>query len=259
MDTKINFLNYVNLKQILNKSLLLSDGLNRDLNEIEKPEYFCKRLYELFDHKYKGSQRFRKIFKYNNYTPPQFDSEKWEKILKIKFCKGKEKEILKSIQNTHIPRYILDFKARLILGKTQANSQLAFWTTEYTSQACYMCQNKGEFAIATLLHTLYECPTSKKTIEYICNKLNFPKLPKVYEIILTTAQCTSNMGKHPSYGVLHNMCGALDNYCDNYMGIWVWGRVCKHFFECHMNQKLILPKTVLNIVLIECNQFIKTR
>ena len=79
LDIKINFLDYVNLKQIINKSILLKDGHNRDLNEIEKPDYFCKRLYELFDPKYKGSQRFRKIFKYNNYTPPQFESEKWEK------------------------------------------------------------------------------------------------------------------------------------------------------------------------------------
>ena len=122
-----------------------------------------------------------------------------------------------------------------------------------------MCQNKGEFAIATLLRTLYECPT-KKTIEYICNQLNFPKNPKAYEIIMTTAQCTSNMGKHPKDGVFHNVCGALENYCDNCTGRnYIWGTVCKYFFECHTNQKLIQPKTVLNLVLIECNQFIKAR
>jgi len=60
-----------------------------------------------------------------------------------------------------------------------------------------MCQNKGEFAIATLVHTLYECPSSKKTIEYICEKLNFSKNIKQHEVILTTAKCTSTLGKRP--------------------------------------------------------------
>ena len=254
LDIKINFLDYVNLKQIINKSLLLKDGQNRDLNEIEKPDYFCKRLYELFDPKYKGSQRFRKIFKYNDYTLPSFDSEKWEKILKVKFCDGKGKETLKSIQNPHIPRYILDFKARLILGKTQSNSQLAFWTPEYTSQACFMCQNRGDFAIATLLHTLYECPTSKLTIEYICEKFNFPKNTKAYEIILTTAKCTSNMGKNPRNGSVHNACGTLEKYNDNFTSKdFIWATVCKYFFYCHTNKKTVLPQTVLNFILIECN------
>ena len=158
LGTKMNFLDYVNLKQIVNKNIMLDNGKIKDLNDIEMPEYFCKRLNELFDPKHKGSQRFRKIFKYDKYSPPQFESEKWEKILKTKFCKGKEREILKSIQNTYLPRYILDFKARLILGKTQSNSQLAQWTNEYTSLACFMCHLNGYFEIATLMHTLYECP-----------------------------------------------------------------------------------------------------
>ena len=37
----------------------------KNLNDIEMPEYFCKRIHELFDPKNKGSQRFRKNFKYN--------------------------------------------------------------------------------------------------------------------------------------------------------------------------------------------------
>ena len=79
LNINVNFLNYVNLKQVLNKSILQQDGQNRNMDDIEKLEYFCKRLYELFNPKYKGSQRFRKIFKYNKYIPPSFDTEKWEK------------------------------------------------------------------------------------------------------------------------------------------------------------------------------------
>ena len=106
---------------------------------------------------------------------PQFDSEKWEKILKVKLCKGNEFKVLKSIHNIHLPRYILDFKARIILGKTQFNSQLAHWTNEYTSQACYMCQLNGDFEPATLVHMLYECPKAQNTIQYICNEFTLKK------------------------------------------------------------------------------------
>ena len=90
LGTKMNFLDYVNLKQIMNKNTMLDNGKIKDLNDIEMPEYFCKRLNELFDPKYKGSQRFRKIFKYDKYSPPQFESEKWEKYSKLNFVKVKK-------------------------------------------------------------------------------------------------------------------------------------------------------------------------
>ena len=153
------------------------------------------------------------------------------KLLKTKFCKGKEREILKSIQNTNLPRYILDFKARLILGKTKSNSQLAHWTNEYTSQACFMCQFNGDFELATLMHTLYECPKAQNTIDYICQELNLQKNIKPHEVILTTAQCTSNLGKHPKDEDFHNVCGALNNYRDNSTGNdYIWATVCQYFF-----------------------------
>ena len=91
----MNFLDYVNLKQIINRNILLSNGNIKDLSNTKMPDYFCKQLFELFDPKYKGSQRFRKIFKYDNYILPNFDTNRWEKTLKVKLCKGKEKEILK--------------------------------------------------------------------------------------------------------------------------------------------------------------------
>ena len=140
------------------------------------------------------------------------------KILKVRVCKGKEKEILKSIQNLYIPRHILDFKARLILGKTQSNSQLAHWTNENISQACFMCQQRGDFELATLAHTLFECPRAKITINYICNTFCLPKNIKSNDVVLTTALCTSSLGKHPKSNENHNVCGALDNYKDNFTG-----------------------------------------
>ena len=81
----------------------------------------------------------------------------------------------KSIQNCHLPRYIAVFKASIILGKLQFNSQLAHWTNEYTSQACYVCQLNGDFEPATLLHTLYECPRAKQLLNTFAMNLIYKK------------------------------------------------------------------------------------
>ena len=83
---------------------------------------------------------------------------------------------------------------------------------------------------------------------------------KSYKIILTTAKCTSNLGKHPSGDGTHNVCGAFKNYKENSSGMdYVFTIMCQYFFECHSNKKLIQPKIALNLILIECNQFIKAR
>ena len=66
-------------------------------------------------------------------TPPNFDSKKWEKLLKINLCQGDKLEALKVIQNKYLPRDILDFKARIILGKTQFNDEIAHWTKKYST------------------------------------------------------------------------------------------------------------------------------
>ena len=131
-----NSLNYTNRKQIAIKNSLLSDGISENLNQFEMPPYFNSKISELFDPKIKGSQIFRKIFKYDNYNPPIFDSKKMDekKLIRIKLCQGDELEALKAIQNKFLPRKVLNFKARIILGKTQFNDQCAQWTKEYISQ-----------------------------------------------------------------------------------------------------------------------------
>ena len=70
LGTKINFLDYGNLKQIATKSAILSNGTMKNLKDIEMPPYFPKIINKLFYPKNKYSQRFRKIFKYDKYNPP---------------------------------------------------------------------------------------------------------------------------------------------------------------------------------------------
>ena len=65
LGTKINFLDYGNLKQIATKSAILINWTMKNLNDIEMLHFFIKIISELFYSKNKGSQRFRKIFKYD--------------------------------------------------------------------------------------------------------------------------------------------------------------------------------------------------
>ena len=58
-----------------------------------------------------------------------------------------------------------------------------------------------------------------------------PKNIKPHDVILTTAQCTSNLGKHPKNEDNHNVCGALNDYKDNFTGQdYIWAMVCRYFF-----------------------------
>ena len=97
-------------------------------------------------------------------------------------------------------------------------------------------------------------------IEYICEKLNFSKNIKLHEVILTTAKCTSTLGKKPKNDKIHKVCGNLDKHNINFTGKdYLWAFICKYFFDCHTNQKIIDPKNALNLLIIEINQFIKAR
>ena len=103
-------------------------------------------------------------------------------------------------------------------------------------------------------------PLPKKTIEYICKKFNFSKNIKQHKVILTTAKCTSTLGKRPKNDKIHKVCGNLDKHNINFTSKdYLWALVCKYFFECHTNQKIIDPQNALNLIIIEINQFIKAR
>ena len=71
---------------------------------------------------------------------------------------------------------LLDFKARLILEKTQFLNTIAKWSID-VFPGCKLCTAWGDFQIADLKHTLFECPTSQGIIEYIW--ANLTKQPEV--------------------------------------------------------------------------------
>ena len=60
-----------------------------------------------------------------------------------------------------------------------------------------MCQLEGDYEPASLLHTLYKCHKAQRVIQYICTEqLTLQENIKAYEIFLTNAKCTSNLGKN---------------------------------------------------------------
>ena len=85
-------------------------------------------------------------------------------------------------------RQLLDFKARLMLRKTQFPNTIAKWSAE-VSPNCKACTVRGDFQVADLRHTLFECPTAQRIIEHI--RVNLTKQIEVrsVNIMFSNNQC----------------------------------------------------------------------
>ena len=83
-------------------------------------------------------------------------------------------------------RQLLDFKARLMLRKTQFPNTIAKWSPE-VSPNCIACTERGDHQIADLRHTLFECPTTQRIIKHI--RVN---LTKQIEVRLVNIMFSNN-------------------------------------------------------------------
>ena len=84
-----------------------------------------------------------------------------------------------SMQTKEFSRQILDFKARLLLRKTQFPNMLHKWKPE-VSQYCQACLDKGDHQIADFKHILFECPIRLCIIEHI--RANLTKQTEVRSV-----------------------------------------------------------------------------
>ena len=140
---KVNFLDYGSLCKLIKLNITTKDGAI-NMNEEEEPPHFISHFHELFGTTTKGSQMFRRILKYDNPVTPTYDIEVWKiKLNTNEICQGEVVNAYKLLQNKYLPRQLLDFKARLILGKTQFNYSLSKWVTENISPYCQTCIEKG--------------------------------------------------------------------------------------------------------------------
>ena len=131
---EINFLDYDRLCKSIKLNIITVDG-PINMNKEEEPPHFKSYFHEYFGTTTKGSQLFRRILKYDNPDTPIYNIEVWRKKLNTdEICQGEVRNAYKLLQNKYLPRQLLDFKARIVMGKTQFNYTLSKWTKENISQ-----------------------------------------------------------------------------------------------------------------------------
>ena len=92
LGTKINFLDYVNLKQIATKNAIFNNGIMTNLNNFVMPEYFVKGYTNFLTPKIKGLKDSRKSSNMTNIYPPNLTQKNGKKYLKLNYVKGKNEK-----------------------------------------------------------------------------------------------------------------------------------------------------------------------
>ena len=92
------------------------------------------------------------------------------------------------MQTKEFSRQLLDFKARILLRKTQFPNQLNKWLPE-VSPYCKACMDKGDHQIADFKHTLFECPNRCSIIEYIRANLTKQTEVRPVNILFSSNRC----------------------------------------------------------------------
>ena len=142
------------------------------------------------------------------------------------------------MQTKIFPRQLLDFKARLLLGKTQFGKTLAKWTNENISQGCKVCLSKGDFQYDDLSHRLITCPTSNTIVEYIKSCLTKQVQVTLTSIVLTNRRCIHqvNISGHAVTGptTKHKYCAVYEKETlDKTLGFkYVWTNYMQYIMKC---------------------------
>ena len=187
-----------------------------------------------------------------------------KKLHTSEICQGEVRNAYKSIQNKYLPRQLLDFKARLVLGKTQFNHSLSKWTSDNISPYCGSCMEKGIHVYADMLHTLYACPVSLSIHEYIRKNLtNLEEITPV-SVILTNNRCTKQVNNKgisiKRKNKTHTVCSIYDDTYDKSTALdFIFSLSLKYIMDCSQAHLIATPKDALITVLEELRAYIKTR
>ena len=116
--TKINTLNYMSLKKTLESNLIKTDGSKLSVSEKPIDTHWANNLTDLFLRTTKVSKTFRKIFNNKSKVKINYNKDRWANILKTnRICTSEILSGYRNMQTRYFPRQLLDFKARLLLGK----------------------------------------------------------------------------------------------------------------------------------------------
>ena len=144
------------------------------------------------------------------------------------------------MQTKIFPKQLLDFKARLLLGKTQFGKTLAKWSTQGVSQGCKVCLRQGHFEYDDLSHRILECPRSVSIINHIQKNLTKQKYLTPVHILFTNTRCipqikaNSNGNKSPVEK--HNPCSFFKTKLHKNLAItFIWDTYIKYIMECSNN------------------------
>ena len=166
------------------------------------------------------------------------------------------------MQTRLFPKQLLDFKARLLLGKTQFGKTLAKWSSQEVSQGCKVCLRQGHFEYDDLSHRILNCPRSVSIINYIQINLTKQKYITPVHILLTNTRCIhqikaySNGNKSPVEE--HNPCSFFNTSLHkNLATTFVWDTYIKYIMECSNNDCEPNIKEAVKYVSKEIVNFVK--
>ena len=85
-----------------------------------KEVHWANRLTHIFLRTCKGSKTFRKVFNNKSKVEINYNRNRWTKLLGTNhICENEIHAGYRNMQPRYFPKQLLDFKARLLLRKTQ--------------------------------------------------------------------------------------------------------------------------------------------
>ena len=122
---KINTLSHRSLKKIIESNLLTKEGSRLDTSEQKVDSHWIFTMSNLFLKNKKGSKIFRHVLNYGTPVKVNYNIDRWKKKLRTNnICESEIISGYRGMQTKIFPREFLDFKARLLLGKTKFGKTL---------------------------------------------------------------------------------------------------------------------------------------
>ena len=261
----INFLNYVKLKAEVEQNCKNDKGIPIKIVEQETLPYITSTLTDLFQVNQKGSKRFRNILTPNVKTRINFPIEQWKVTLNTnRVCESEVQMGYQSMQTKEFSRQLLDFKARILLRKTQFPNQINKWSPD-VSPYCKFCMDKGDHQTADLKHTLFECPNRLTIIEYIRENLTKQAEVGPVNILFCTNRCIYQTHETGALRKVmlkpHDKC-AVFNKAPKQRGTaldFIWTNYMKIIMETLYKNQTPAPKMVLDEIKTEIKAQIKAK
>ena len=215
-------------------------------------------LVDLFQKTNKGSKAFRKILNSHSKIKVDYNLNKWiDKLGTDKLCTSEVLAGYRNMQAKNFPRQLLDFKARLLLGKTQFGKTIAKWSSQNVSQGCKFCLRQGHFAYDDFKHRLIDCPTTKQITRHIREKLTKQKVFTPVHLIFTNQRCIYQLrnieNKNLNPAEEHSHCANLisDKLHKMLSLTFIWDNCIWFIMQCSNNDVIPTKAQTLEYILTQ--------